>query len=26
LLVALFAKRGIYGSFLAWGRRIDFAR
>jgi branched-chain amino acid transport system permease protein len=23
LLVALFAKRGIYGSFLAWQRRFD---
>jgi len=26
LLVALFARRGIYGSFLAWERRIDFVR
>ena len=26
LLVALFAKRGIYGSFLAWERRMDSAR
>jgi branched-chain amino acid transport system permease protein len=26
LLVALFARRGIYGSFLAWERRMDCAR
>jgi branched-chain amino acid transport system permease protein len=26
LLVALFAKRGIYGSFLAWERGMDSAR
>ena len=25
LLIALFAKRGIYGSFLAWQRRLDRA-
>jgi branched-chain amino acid transport system permease protein len=26
LLIALFAKRGIYGSFLVWAKRMDSAR